>query len=133
MFINKYYDVLVGEYAKKHFIKSFSKKYKTWNDTFIEINNMLSRINMFLLSSKIEKIHICDTWYIAKCEFKIVWSHESPKTSWNRIIVYVDEEKFESYILLLYAKTDVWSHNETTWWEQEVKNNYKEIYDMFWF
>jgi hypothetical protein len=61
MFINKYYDVLVGEYAKKHFIKSFSKKYKTWDDTFIEINNMLSRINMFLLSSKIEKIHICDT------------------------------------------------------------------------
>ena len=131
MFINKYYNVLVGEYANKHFIKAFSKKYKTWNNTFIEINNILSRVNMFLLSSKISKIHICDIWYIAKCEFKIVWSNESAKTSWNRIIVFVDEQNFETKILLVYAKTDIKWHNETTWWEQEVKNNYKEIYELF--
>jgi len=57
----KYYSVLVSEYAKRHFIKSFLRKYKTWNNTFVEIENMLSRIDMFLLSSKAEKIHICDT------------------------------------------------------------------------
>jgi len=61
MSINSYYIVLVSEYAKKHFMKSFEKKYNVWNNTFTEIENMLSRIDMFLLSSKINKIHICDT------------------------------------------------------------------------
>jgi hypothetical protein len=56
----KYYSVCVSEYAKRHFIKVFDKKYKTWNNTLIEIKNMLSRIDMFILSSKAEKIHICD-------------------------------------------------------------------------
>ena len=131
MFTSWNYDVLVSEYAKKHFMKIFIRKYKTWDNTFIEINNMLSHIDTFLLSTKAEKIHICDTWYIAKCEFKIVWSHESAKTSWNRIIVFVDQERSQCEILLIYSKTDIWSHNETTWWEQEVKNNHKEIYDLF--
>lgn len=131
MFTSWKYDVLVSEYAKKHFMKSYIKKYKTWDDTYKEIYNILSHIDMFLLSSKAEKIHISDLCYIAKCEFKIVWSHESAKTSWNRIIVFVDEERKESIILLIYAKTDVAWTNETTWWEQEVKNNHKEIYDLF--
>ncbi len=128
---NKYYSISVHKYAKKHFIKSFSRKYKTWDATFIEIENMLSRVDMFLLTSKIEKIHNCDTWYIAKCEFKVVWTSESPKKSWNRIIIFVDEEKFETQILLLYAKTNIWSHNETIWWEQEIKNSHKDIAKLF--
>lgn len=92
---------------------------------------MLSHIDTFLLSTKAEKIHICDSWYLAKCEFKIVWSNESAKTSWNRIIVFVDEERKHSEILLIYSKTHYWGNNETTWWEQEIKNNHKEIYEMF--
>ncbi len=131
MYTSWNYVVLVSEYAKKHFMKSFIRKYKTWDATFIEINNMLSHIDTFLLSTKAEKIHICDSWYLAKCEFKIVWSNESAKTSWNRIIVFVDEERKPSEILLIYSKTDVSWANETTWWEQEIKNNHKEIYDLF--
>jgi len=88
---------------------------------------MLSRIDMFVLTSKVEKIHKYDIWYIVKCEFKIVWTNESPKTSWNRIIVFVNEKKSETHILLLYAKTDIWGHNETQWWTQEIKNNYEFI------
>lgn len=131
MFTSWKYDVVVSEYAKKHFMKSYIKKYKTWDDTYKEIYNILSHIDMFLLSSKAEKIHICDIWYIAKCEFKIVWSNESAKTSWNRIIVFVDEERNQCEILLIYSKTNVWSHHETTWWEQEIKNNHKDIYELF--
>lgn len=127
----KYYSVLVSEYAKKHFIKSFLRKYKTWNNTFVEIENMLSRIDMFLLSSKAEKIHICDTWYIVKCEFKIAWSNESAKSSWNRIIAYVDELNLETNILLLYSKTDINWSNETAWWENEIKQNHKDIAKLF--
>jgi hypothetical protein len=67
------YKVLVSEYTKTHFIKSFSKKYKnSWNKTFEDIKFMLSHIDNFLTTTKVEKIHICDNGYIAKCEFKIV-------------------------------------------------------------
>lgn len=124
---------MVSDYATKHFMKSFIKKYKSWDKTFEFINIMLSDIDFYLTSTKAEKIHICDTWYIAKCEFKIVWSNESAKTSWNRIIVFVDQERNKSEILLIYSKTDIWYHNETAWWEQEIKNNHKEIYDLFGF
>lgn len=132
MCTNKYYNVLVSEYAKKHFIKSFEKKYKSvWNKTFETIENILSRIEIYSKTSKVNKIHICDTWYIAKCEFNIEWTKISTHASWNRIIVYVNEITLEVKILFIYSKTDIWSHNETTWWEQEVKNNHKEIYDLF--
>lgn len=130
---NRYYSVWVSEYSKKHFMKSFIKKYKTWDNTYKEIDNLLSRIDMFLLTTKINKIHTCDTWYIAKCEFKIVWSNESAKSSWNRIIVFVDEERKLCEILLIYAKTDIWGNNETTWWQEQIKCNHQEIYQLFWF
>lgn len=132
MCINKYFNVLVGEYAKRHYIKPFHKKYKTvWWKTFITIENMLSRIEVFSRTSKVNKIHICDNWYIAKCEFNIEWLKVSTKASWNRIIVYVNEEDKEVIILLVYAKTDVQWNNETAWWESEIKNNYKEISKLF--
>lgn len=131
MSIRKNYNVVVSEYATRHFMKNFIKKYKSWDKTFEFIHMMLSDIEMYLKSTKAEKIHICDTWYIAKCEFKIVWSNESAKTSWNRIIVFVDEERNQCEILFIYAKTHYWGNNETTWWEQEIKNNHKEIYELF--
>lgn len=131
MYTNWKYSVVVTNYAKTHFMKNYIRKYKTWDNTFIEINNMLSHIDTLLLSTKAEKIHICDTWYIAKCEFKIVWSNESAKNSWNRIIIFVDEERLEASILLIYAKTDILGHNETAWWEKEIKNNHRGIYELF--
>lgn len=132
MCINKYYNVIVSEYAKRHFIKSFEKKYKSiWIKTFETIENMLSRIEIFSQTSKVNKIHICDDWYIAKCEFNIEWVKVSTHASWNRIIVYVNETTLKVEILLIYAKTDIWSHNETTWWEQELKDNHKDIAILF--
>ena len=132
MSISGSYDILVSEYAKKHFIKSFQKKYKVaWDQTFDTINDMLCRIDNFLLSSKAEKIHICDKWYIAKCEFKIAWSNESAKTSGNRIIIYVDEMKYEVQILLIYCKTDISWNNETAWRWSEIKQNHKDVAKLF--
>lgn len=126
------YKVFITEYAQRHFIKSFKKKYKNiWDETFFAINNILSRIDSLIQTSKAEKIHICDNWYIAKCEFKIVWSNESPKTSGNRIIVYVDNKEMSVYILLLYTKTDVMWGNETAWREKQVKENFKDIVNLF--
>ena len=126
------YNVVVGEYARKHYIKSFSKKYKwAWDKTFETIENMLSRIVTYNRTSKVNKIHIWEKQYIAKCEFNIEWHSISTKASWNSIIIYVDENSNEVKILLLYWKTDVKWSNETSWWEQEIKNNYKEISKLF--
>jgi hypothetical protein len=62
MSTNNNYNVSVSEYAKKHYIKNFEKKYKNaWDTTFLTIKNLLSRIDLYLKTSKIEKIHICDT------------------------------------------------------------------------
>jgi len=132
MSTNIEYDILVGEYAEYHFIKSFKKKYKKARDeTFDTIKNMLSRIDRLILTTKAEKIHICETGYIAKCEFKIAWSNESAKSSWNRIIVYVDESNMKIDILLVYAKTDIKWNNETSRRSNEIKKNYKDITSLF--
>ena len=134
MFTNSWYKIITTEYAERHFIKAFKKKYKTlWNETYLTIEVMLSHIERFLNTSKVERIHISDNCYIAKCEFKIFWSSESPKTSWNRTIVYVDEDKKEVQILLLYTKTDIQWWNETVWWQKLVKENHKEVYKLFGF
>jgi hypothetical protein len=66
------YSVLVCEYAKKHFMKSFLKKYKTaWERTEKTIFLMLERIEKYSATSKVNKIHISDTRYLAKCEFTV--------------------------------------------------------------
>ena len=132
MFINTWYKVIITEYAERHFIKAFKKRYNNIRDKTINaINEMLSRIDLFIRTSKAERIHISENWYIAKCEFKIAWSNESPKTSWNRIIAYVDESKKEVQILLLYTKTDIQWWNETVWRQKQIKENHKEIYSKF--
>jgi len=83
MFINIWYKVITTEYAERHFIKAFSKKYNNaWDKTMNAINGMLSHIDRLVKTSLAKRIHISDKCYIAKCEFKIAWSNESPKTSW---------------------------------------------------
>ena len=132
MYISKKYNVVVGEYAKNHYIKPFKKKYKTvWWKTFETIEFMLINIEKVLKTSKVNKVYLCENWYIAKYEFNIEWMHISTKASWNRIIIFVDEDKLEIVILLVYAKTDIKWNQETAWWSKEIKKNYKEIYELF--
>ena len=132
MSTNPRYTVLVSDYAQRHYIKSYKKKYKSvWAKTFEAIEDILSRIEIFSRTAKVNKIHIAESCYIAKCEFTIAWSNISTHASGNRIIVFVDEEKLEVHILLTYAKTDFWSHNETQWWQTQIKENHKDIYKLF--
>lgn len=84
MSISNNYNVIVGEYARRYFIKRFEKKHKwVWNQTFSVIENMLIHINWLLLSTKAREIHKFENYRIIKCEFKIVWSNSSTKTWWN--------------------------------------------------
>lgn len=125
-------EIKVEDYTKRHYIKDFQKKYKqAWDITFDTINNMLFKVEFFLITKKLEKIHICETWYIVKGYFKVAWSDKSAKISWNRFIVYIDKIEGIAYILLIYHKGHIiWKH-ETVWWEKVVKENYKDIAILF--
>jgi hypothetical protein len=72
MCTNKKYKVLVGEYARNHYIKPFKKKYKTaWNPTWNFVEIVSSQIYKYFENSIASKIIEVDGRYIAKCEFSI--------------------------------------------------------------
>ena len=134
MCTNKKYNVIVGEYARNHYIKPFKKKYKNvWDTTWIFVEIVSAQIYKYFDNTIASKILEVEWKYIAKCEFSIAWSNKSHKNSWNRFIVFVDEELWETTILLVYAKTEIKWPNETAWWKKEIKKNYKEIYELFWY
>jgi hypothetical protein len=57
MCINVKYKVLVGEYARNHYIKPFKKKYKTaWNTTWDFVEIMSSQIYKYFNNSMASKI-----------------------------------------------------------------------------
>lgn len=132
MCINRKYNVIVGEYAKNHYIKPFKKKYKwAWDTTWQLVEIISCQIYKYFWNSIASKIFEVEWKYIAKCEFSIAWSNKWHQNAWNRFIVYVDEESCETTILLVYAKTDIKWPKETAWWIWEVKNNYKDIAKNF--
>ena len=64
MFTNGWYTVIITEYAERHFIKPFSKRYKNTRDkTMNVINEILSRIDMLINTSKAERIHKIEKHY----------------------------------------------------------------------
>ncbi len=121
------YSVRIEQFAEKHFIKSFERKYKGfWDVTLRAITAELERIDMLLQTNKAETIHDTGGVKIIKTEFKIAGSKESAKTSGNRCIVAWHPDKNYVTILLVYGKTDLGGHNETAEWERIIKDNYPE-------
>ena len=109
MYSNDCYKVIVGDYAKSHFIKSFEKTYKQyWDSTFSFIEQSLQNLNAISKYDTFKTIREYDEWgkYLAKYKFKIDGSKKSAKESWNRAIIYIDNNKLEVIILLVYAKND---------------------------
>ncbi len=126
------YNVIIQEYAKRHFIKWFQKKYNTWwQQTLKTICFMLERADWLRNTDKAEIIYTCGQRHIIKGNFSVVWTRESPKSSWNRYIAFVDDEMCICEILLVYSKHDiVWNH-ETTWWQWLIEDNFPEIMRSF--
>lgn len=127
------YSVVIEKYAERHYIKSFSKKYRgAWDTTFVALIEQFRRIDRVTGTvDTTSRIRICGSKYIAKHDFKIAATNDSAKTSGNRAIIFVDEEMRECRVLLVYSKNDICSPNETQKWEAEIKSNYPEIWDIF--
>ena len=126
------YSVQIEGFAERHFIQSFERKYKDkWSFTLRAISSALARIDNLLLTSKAETI--CDVGgiRIVKTKFKIAGTNESAKTSGHRCIVAWIPDKQSVSILLIYAKTDIGSKNETSRWQKLIKENYQQYRHLF--
>lgn len=126
------YSVQIEDFAERHFIKRFRKKYNNqWDITLRAIILELERIDNLLLTNKANIIIDSDI-KIIKTEFKIAGSKESAKTSGNRCIAaWHKNDNFVS-ILLVYGKTDLSSGNkETDEWKRIIKYYYPQYKYLF--
>lgn len=126
------YSVQIEDFAERHFIKSFQKKYKThWDSTMVAIIAELERIDNLLKTDKAEIICEMDGVKIIKTKFRVAGTKESAKSSGNRCIVAWNYEKKSVSLLLVYGKTDIEGDNETAQWKEIIKNNYSQYSHFF--
>ena len=119
--------VNIKEFAERHYIKTFEKKYKKfWEVTLRAIVAELERIDTLLQTDRAETICDVDGVRIVKTKFKVAGTKESAKTSGNRCIVTWIPDKQLVHVLLIYAKTDLGGGNETARWAGLVRGNYAE-------
>ncbi len=121
------YAVVIEEFAERHYIKSFQKKYKTaWEITREAIIAELEHIDTLLCTDRAETIADGGTVKIIKTRFRVANSKESAKTSGNRCIVAFDGTTATVRVLLVYGKTDLGSNNETQEWKRKIRDSYPE-------
>ena len=116
-------------------MKDFEKKYegKQWDYTLKSIIQDLSRLRMenntTQLSQQIDELKCIDNEYIAKYDFKIAQTNVSTKSSGNRCIIYINNEKHIIEILMIYNKTHLPKNkDETKYIMDEIKNNFDDKY-----
>ncbi|HEY4514854.1 MAG TPA: hypothetical protein VJJ22_01720 [Candidatus Paceibacterota bacterium] len=125
------YRVVVEPFARKHYIKTFSKKYKSaWDVTLGFLMDEFSFIDALFDKSIAETIFDSSNYKICKTEFKIAGTDESRHGSGNRCIVAVHKDTCIVHLLLVYHKTDLKGHNETAQWKKIICNNYPEYTDL---
>jgi hypothetical protein len=123
--------VIIGEYAQRHFIKSFEKKYGDhWDVTLIAIIAQLERIDSLLKLKKIETISDIGAIKILKMQFKVAMTNESARSSGNRCIVAWHADTQIVRVLLVYSKTDLSGKNETAEWKNMIRENYPEYKEL---
>jgi hypothetical protein len=125
------YAVFVEDYAERHYIKSFAKKYKTaWSITWRAVLEELKRLDSLLNTSIAEKIAENNSIFICKTEFRVAGTKESHKSSGNRCIVAVQKSTNTVHVLLVYHKNDIGDGNETATWKKIIRENYSEYKDI---
>jgi len=125
------YNVVFAEFAERHFIKSFKKKYKNaWDSTLIALRFEFGNFDLLFQKSIAEKIIDAPTISICKTEFKIAGTNTSRHGSGNRCIVAVHKDTSTIHILLVYHKNDLGNGNETAKWKQIIRENYLEYKEI---
>ena len=130
--MNGLYTVEIEDFAERHFIKKFRKKYKqSWERTEEAIYAMYERVDNLLEKKRANVICDVDGVRIIKSEFSIVGTNISPKASGNRCIAACIVEERTVKVLLVYNKNDIPQHNETAEWKMLIIENYPEYGRLF--
>lgn len=136
---NELFSVVYTDYSKRHFLKDFEKKYKgkQWDFTEKSIIQDLSRLrikdNTTQFSNQIDELKYSNHMYLAKYDFKVALTNVSTKSSGNRCVLFIDDEKNTIEILLIYNKTHLPKNkDETKYIMDELSNNFdrKEILEL---
>lgn len=103
------YRVFFSDYAKRHYIKRFSKSYKgkRWDITLDSIFQDLKRIHVLQFSQQVDELKHGEDCKLFKYDFAIAQSGISPKSSGNRCIVFLDSKTHKQDVLLVYSKNDL--------------------------
>lgn len=122
------YAVVFEPFTERHFIKTFSKKYKgAWNTTVSFLTEEFKFIDVLFLKSIAEYITDKNAdIVICKIEFKIAGTQESRHGSGNRCIAAIHKNINKVCVLLVYHKNNLGGSNETAAWKNLVKANYPE-------
>lgn len=121
------YEVHITAYAEKHYIKSFSKKYKKmWDTTRAALLRELQNFAVILEKSIAEIILRNNNESICKVEFRVAGTKDSRHGSGNRCIVAKNDTEKKITVLLVYHKNDLGEGQETEKWKKLIRENYKE-------
>jgi ribosome biogenesis GTPase A len=126
------YNVEFDDFCERHYIKSFSKKYKSaWDGTQSAIEEVCKRIDAMLLYNRADLITTNGDYKLVKLDFSVEGTKISPKASGNRCILVVNENTHSVRILLVYSKNDISSPNETAKWKTAIKEQYSDVKKIF--
>ena len=110
---NNLFAVRFSDYAKRHYLKRFEKDYggKQWDVTVESIFQDLARIKTS--DSDLQKTQQADelwhnaNYWIFKYDFRVAQTKESPKSSGNRCVAFLDNLAGKVIILIIYGKGDL--------------------------
>ena len=126
------YAVEFDQFTERHYIRTFRKAYNDkWATTEIAIRDVCQRIDTMLQYSRADCISTVEAYQLVKLDFAVTDTNVSSKSSGNRCILFVDNEKLLVRVLLVYSKNDISPPNETQKWKTIIKNEYPEIAKIF--
>ncbi|RKZ43725.1 MAG: hypothetical protein DRR16_27770 [Candidatus Parabeggiatoa sp. nov. 3] len=124
------FQVSFSDFSEKHYKKRFQKKYtKEWAITEKAIIESLKRVYRLKDTDRLDCIKFCEPYGLFKFDFAVAGTQKSPKKSGNRIILFLDNEKENIDVLLIYHKDDLEKRrSETEAWKYLIKNNFPTIW-----
>jgi hypothetical protein len=126
------YRVEFEPFTERYYIKKFKKNYKDkWLATERTIIAVCERIDNMLLYSRADLISVSGCYKLVKLDFAVEGTRISPKASGNRCILFIDEDTRLVKILLVYSKNEISPPNETQKWKNIIKDEYREISEIF--
>ena len=135
---NRLIRVAFSEFAKRHFLKNFEKKYRgrQWEVTVESILEDIGRIKMqgnkLEMTQQVDELWYKDGRWIFKYDFAVAQTRKSAKSSGNRCVVFLDSNCNEAEILVIYHKDDLPKNmGEQAWIKSTLINTFSDKMLLF--